>query len=386
MTLWPDTSNVLDLPELLRPLIADCAADADRHGDIPADLHAALRESGAFRLLTPLELGGWEAPLPTTLEVCERFGRIDGSVGLLVWNANFGFVGAVLDDLGTERVWAAGGEPVFANSGMPCVAERVNGGYRVAGHWKIVTGIDRADWLVTVGAVVSADDQTRTDRTAGSEVRLVLIPRDQLQILGSWNVTGMRATRSRDVATEAAFVPQELSAPFDQPSRIDRPLYRGFVPQLVFGRCAAVTLGVAARAIDETVALVRSKRDVGERVSAVTSRTQYLTAKAQAAVDAARLLLMATAGKVQHDDRGTPTTLEHRAAFHAATTHAADVSREALVAMYQLAGSSALYRDNSIEKIFRAGMAIAQHANQSSLFMEAAGRVRFGLDPAVPLF
>jgi indole-3-acetate monooxygenase len=62
------------------------------------------------------------------------------------------------------------------------------------------------------------------------------------------------------------------------------------------------------------------------------------------------------------------------------------VSRQVLVAIYALASSSALYRGNAIERIFRDGMAALQHANHSAPFMEAAGRVRLGKDPGVPFF
>jgi hypothetical protein len=54
--------------------------------------------------------------------------------------------------------------------------------------------------------------------------------------------------------------------------------------------------------------------------------------------------------------------------------------------MYELSSSSALYVGNPIERLFRDGMVALQHANHSAALFEAAGRVRFGLDPAVPLF
>ncbi|MDQ1494725.1 MAG: hypothetical protein QOG69_1208, partial [Actinomycetota bacterium] len=102
---------------------------------------------------------------------------------------------------------------------------------------------------------------------------------------------------------------------------------------------------------------------------------------------AARLLLLSAAESLQTTaERRETVTLEQRALLRAAMTHAAQMSREALVAMYELASSSALYRGNPIERYFRDGMAALQHANQSTQFLEAAGRVRLGLDPGLPLF
>ncbi|MET0705178.1 MAG: acyl-CoA dehydrogenase family protein [Mycobacterium sp.] len=386
MTIPIERTDVVDLPEQLRPAIEAGIADGDRLGDIPVALHDTLRESGAFRLLTPRELGGSETPLTTTLSVYEHFGRIDGSVGLLVWNANFGFIGALLNDTGLAHIWKTGTDPVLANSGVPSTAVPVEGGYRVTGQWKIVTGIHRADWLVVVG-VVSVDGQPRLTASGAPDVRIFVIPTDQVDIRDTWDVTGMRATGSRDAVGDAIFVPSDLAAPLDAPARIDRPLYRGFLPTLVFAGCSAVTLGVAAHAIDETANLVRAKPAMAGGTVADAGRTQYLIAKAKTSVDAARLLLLSAAGDLQNAaEHNTPVTLDMRAALRAAMTHAADVSRVALTDMYQLAGSSALYRSNPIERLFRDGMAATQHANQSAVFMEAAGRVRLGLDPGLPLF
>ncbi|PJK24247.1 acyl-CoA dehydrogenase [Mycobacterium goodii] len=382
MTTHVQTHEVLDIPGSLRASIEASVEEADLLGDIPSGLHDELRKAGAFRLLTPRELGGWAAPLPTTLSVYEQFGRIDGSVGLLVWNTNFGFIGAMLPETGNKRIWGTGVEPVFANSGMPGTATPVDGGFRLSGHWKIVTGIRSATWIVVVGIV--AGDTNGNGQPQAPDVRLFAVPTDQVDIQDTWNVTGLRATGSRDVVIDDVFVPEDLATRLDAPVNTDSPVYRGFIGNLVFGGCAAVTLGIAAHMIEETVTLVRSKASMVGGVVADATRTQYLVAKAQASVDAARLLLLSTAAELA--DAGDQLTLEQRAAHRAAITHAAEVSRAALVDMYNLAGSSALYRTNKIERIFRDGMAATQHANQSALFMEGAGRVRLGMDHGMPLF
>ena len=72
-------------------------------------------------------------------------------MGLLVWNTNFGFVGAMLDPAGVAQIWGDGTEPVFANSGQPGTAEPVDGGYRLSGEWEIVSGIHGADWVILIG-------------------------------------------------------------------------------------------------------------------------------------------------------------------------------------------------------------------------------------------
>ncbi|MFJ5213817.1 acyl-CoA dehydrogenase family protein [Streptomyces sp. NPDC088354] len=376
----------LALPGLLRPAIEAASEEADRRADVPTELYGALRDAGAFRLLTPRALGGSQTPLTTVLKVYEGFGRIDASVAWLVWNANFGFVGALLDESATERIWGREHEPAFANSGMPGTAVPAEGGYRVSGHWRIVSGINAAEWLVAV-VVVLEDGAPRMTAAGTPDVQLCVLGRDQWSVKETWDVSGMRGTGSNDVVVEDAFVPADFLAPLDSPLRIDEPLYRGFLPSLVLPGCTAIVLGIAQAALDETVALVLTKRNSTGATLAESPRTQYVLADSEAALQAARLLLTSAAQTLQDAaERGDTPTLEQRAALRAAMTHAAQVSRRTLVTLYELASSTSLYRGNRLERLFRDGMAALQHANHSALPMEAAGRVRLGMEPGLGLF
>jgi indole-3-acetate monooxygenase len=379
-------SSVLDLPTQLAPAIKAAADEMETRRDLPEKLLHELRDSGAFRLLTPRELGGFEAPLETVLTVYEGFGRLDASAGWVVWNANWGFLGALLDEKGTSRIWADGPEPVFANSGAPGFAVPADGGFRLSGNWKIVSGVNQADWLVVVGVIMEAGSPRLTD--AGTpDVRLFTLRRDQLSIKDTWDVSGMLGSGSNDVVVEDALVPGELVARLDMPARIKRPLYQGFVPALVFPGCTAVVLGVAQAAIDETTALAVSKKTFTGGTLAESAHTQAVIARSEAALQAARLLLLSAAAALDTAGRdAVPVTMDQRAALRAAMSHAALVSREVLVAMYELGSSSSLYRGNSLERLFRDGMVALQHANHSAAFFEAAGRVRFGGDPGMSLF
>jgi alkylation response protein AidB-like acyl-CoA dehydrogenase len=379
-------STLLNLPARLAPSVKAAADEMETGRDLPEELFRELRDSGAFRLLTPRELGGSEAPLETALKVYEGFGRLDASVAWLVWNANWGFLGALLDERGNDRIWGAGPEPVFANSGMPGFAEPTSGGYRLSGNWKIVSGIDRADWLAVVG-VIMEDGGPRLTEAGTPDVRLFTLARDQVSVKDTWNVSGMLGSGSNDVMVEDALVPDELVARFDVPARIDRPLYRGFIPTLVFPGCTAVVLGVAQAAIEETVALAVSKKALTGGTLAESAHTQALIARSEAALRAARLLLLSAAAALDAaGENAEPVTLDQRAALRAAMSHAAQVSRQVLVAMYELGSSSSLYRGNPVERLFRDGMVALQHANHSVAFFAAAGRVRFGMDPGMPLF
>jgi indole-3-acetate monooxygenase len=371
----------------LAPSIKAVTNEIEDRYDLPTALVAELRDAGAFSLLTPRELGGLEAPLTTVLAVYEELSRLDASVAWVVWNANFGFIGALLDDAGIGRIWHRNQPaPVFANAGSPGAAVPAEGGYLVSGNWRIVSGINRADWIVVV-AVVTEGDGPRLTEAGQPEVRLVAVPVGQVTIKQTWDVSGMRGSGSNDVLIEDVFVPEGLSARFDVPPRIDRPLYRGFLPALVLPGCTAVVVGLAAAAIDDVARLALTKKTFTGETLAETPRVQSAIAASQADLDAARLLLLSTARVLQDaGDASTAVTAQQRADLRAAMSHAARVSRRVLVDMYELGGSSPLYKGDALERRFRDGMAALQHVNHSAAAFEHAGRVRFGLTPAMPLF
>ncbi|PWI15845.1 acyl-CoA dehydrogenase [Streptomyces sp. Act143] len=379
-------SDPLLLPERLAASVQAAAEEMEAGRDLPEKLVRELRDSGAFALLTPRELGGLEAPLETVLQVYEGFGRLDASVAWVVWNANWGFLAALLGEEGTARIWADGAAPVFANAGQPGTAVPGEGGYRLSGNWKLVSGINRADWFVAVG-VVMAEGGPRMTEAGTPDVRLFTLPREEVSVEDTWDVTGLRGTGSHTVVVEDAWVPDALVARFDTPPRLQRPLYQRFAPTLVFPGCSAVVLGVAQSAIDATVELARTKSTLTGDPLAQSAHAQRVVARSEAALHAARLLLLSAAATVDAAAMiGRPATLDERAALHTAMCHAAEVSRDVLVAMYELGASSSIYRNNPVERLFRDGMVALQHANHSAPFFEAVGRVRFGFDPGVPLF
>lgn len=384
-SLAPGLLDPREFAERLRSSIERASEEFDRTGAVPAELIAQLRDAGAFRLLTPHEFGGYQATLALALDVYEELGRIDGSIGWLVWNGNFGFIAAYLDTIYAKAIWSGDGEPLFANSAMPGQAEEVDGGYRLTGHWKIVSGIHAAQWLVVVGLVTRGDRRCLVDPGA-PEVRVFVLHRDQIHVNDTWDVTGMRGTGSNDVIADHVFIPSGFTVALDQKPRLNLPLYRTHLPILVFPGCTAVCLGMARKAIDEVVALAITKPTSNGGVLADSPHAQYVIAQSDCALHAAKLLLQSAVTTLQTAaEHSQAPTIEQRASLRAAMSHAAQISRQILVSMYELASSSALYRGNSVERIFRDGMVALQHANHSAQFFEAAGRVRLGRPHGMPL-
>jgi alkylation response protein AidB-like acyl-CoA dehydrogenase len=370
----------------LAPSVAAVASQLAESNEMPEALVRAMRDSGALRLLTPIELGGTEAPLTTVLEVYEELGRIDASVALQVWNSNFGFIGALLSEEGNARIWRDNqSEPIFANGGTPGMAEVDPDGYRVSGTWRMISGIAHADWVVLSTLVTEGGTPRMTEN--GPDFRLVAVPADQVTVKDTWHVSALRATGSNGIVLENVLVPAELAARIDQPARIGRPLYRGFLPSIVVPGPAAIVLGIAASAIDELVELAKTKKTPTGELLAGLPRVQAAIAECDADLRAARELLFSIARRLQlAAEAGTMPEARERAALRAAMSHAAKVSRRVLVTMYELGSSTSLYTGNALERQFRDGMAALQHFNLAADAFVGAGRVRFGLDPEMPFF
>jgi alkylation response protein AidB-like acyl-CoA dehydrogenase len=380
----PDDA-VRQLPEQLRPAIEAAVVEANDLCRLPERLVKQLRDTGAFRLYTPKEFGGWETDLSSALTIYEQFGRVDPSTAWVVWNANFGFLAAMLDPVAAAQVWTPDEEPVFANSGVPGTATPMEGGFRLSGTWPIVSGIDSATWFVPL-AIVHEGDQPRMTPGGQPDIRLVLVPRDQYTIKPAWNVTGLRGSGSNNVTIDNVFVSEEFAVPLEATPRNPSPTYRlGPVP-LVYAGCTAIVLGTAAQAIDELVALARTKQHFG-RPLAQDPRVHAAVARTEVTLQAARELLFSVARRLdrlaEHDE---PIPMELRAQLHGAMAHSANSARQALVTMYELGSSSSIYRDSPIERLHRDGMVALQHANQSSAFFDAVGRVRLGLEHGMPMF
>lgn len=374
-----------DLPEIVRGAVEAGRDEADALRRLPPGLLEALRTAGAFRLSTPRELGGFESSLAGQLEVYERLARVDGAVAWNVWNGNLGFSAALLAPYGVDRIWGGGPDPVIANSARPTgSAVEIDGGFALSGRWDMVSAVDSADWIALFG-IVAQDGSPRMSAHGAPDLRAFYVRRADVTLLDTWDVTGMRGTGSGSVVADGVVVPRDLAVSPFSPPRIDRPLYRIPAFTLASTGCAAVVLGIAAAAVDEVVALAPGKGTdngmLGERGYA-----QSAVSGADAALRAARLLLLATAADVDAAAAAGAVPLGLRGALRGAMCHAATVSREALSAMYALGSSSSLYRGGRLERLFRDGFAAAQHGLLATGHQETAGRIRLGLDPGTPIF
>lgn len=366
----------------LGPPIRDNAAQGERDRSLPAATAKALTEAGLFRLCRPRQLAGLEADPITVIEVVEELARHDGSAA---WCAvNCGIAGVLQSLTAADGVAEIGaGHDVILNgiiapSGR---AVEVDGGYRVTGRWAFVSNCDHCTWLAPSSLVFKGD--TMSTLPTGPEIVMSWIPASDWQIIDTWDTAGLRATGSHDIEVSDVFVPTHRTIPVPLPDPVPSgALFRFPVVGLWSAGLAAVALGVAQTAIDETIRLAETKTPFGT-TSTLANRatTQVAVCEALATVRSARALLVEEASRmwqrVQAEASVTPAQV---GALRIAATHATAAAANAVDAMYTAAGGSAVFVSNPLQRCLRDVHMITQHHFVAPPTYEMIGKIVLGVE------
>jgi alkylation response protein AidB-like acyl-CoA dehydrogenase len=362
--------------ESLTPMIREACADVDRTRVLPPEVVDALRDVGVFRLLATRESGGDETDPVTFLRVVEASSYADGSVGwcVLIGGCYAAFTG-MLPAAGAAAVFE---DPATITAGAfrpDGVAVEVDGGYRVSGRWTLGSGSSHATWYIG-GCVVLRDGGPVIGPLGLPLVREVFFPGDVVEVVDTWDSTGLRGTASHDYQVSDVFVPAERTMWFQEPPTCDRPLYH-MPPVAMFCTCiGAVPLGIARHAVDEFRAVATAKTPtLSQSVLADRSTAQLTLGKAHAMVNAGRAYLVAALGdlwaKVQDGHR---PTLADRGELWLAATHAAHAALDAINLLYTTAGASSVYARCALDRCLRDARTAAQHIATQESNYELAGR------------
>jgi alkylation response protein AidB-like acyl-CoA dehydrogenase len=257
------------------------------------------------------------------------------------------------------------------------VATPEGDGYRVSGRWSLVSGCELAEWWMLL---------CRIEGEPPGE-RFVFVRAAEGRILDTWHVGGLRGTGSHDVVVEDVHVPASHTLfPSDGPT-LDGAL--GRVPIIVnlAADFAAQTLGMARAALEEVTQMARTRitpgpaPDLRDRPAAQAGVPLHA-----AAVDAARSHLHRCVAALwdRASAGGDPDPGEIADGF-AASQHAVDVARRCVESMFAAAGTRALYEDHPLERAHRDLHAMLRHVVAQPLWLEEAGRIRFGLPTQNPL-
>ena len=377
------THPVLAAARDLGPQIRARSAEIEALGTLPPDLVDSIRPTGAFRQCVPDDLGGPGVTAAESLKVFEEFAYHDGSVGWCVAIASTTSVlASYLPDPHAGDLF---GDPGAIGGGFVVPRGRavpVDGGLRVSGRWQWGSGVKHCTTIGGGCLVVGADGRPEP-RPDGLAAPFVFMDPDDVELIETWDVTGLAGTGSVDFEARDVFVPEGRWVQMVPARPVRENVWSRFsFFGLLASGVAAVAVGIARRSIDELVELAGAKKPQGStRTLAGRAATQAEVAQSEARLASAWTLLLDEVDHTFQDARaGRTSTIDQRRRIRLAATHATQTAADAAASMFRTAGGAAVYRTSPIQRCFRDTAVAAQHAMVAPRTMETLGRMRLGLD------
>ncbi len=371
--------EVLSVARSIAPAIREAGDEAERMRQCPPRIVDLLHESRLFDMILPEKYGGLQESIPTMVRVLEELAVADASIAWVVGIANgTSIIAAHMDEsvaasMFVPRAVAGGAQAPWGK------AVRVDGGFRVTGRWPFASGCNHCTMLVA-GSMVAQPDGAPAPFP---EYRMAVFPIEEVEIIDTWHVSGLRGTGSHDMKVDDVFVPEERMLAFNlAPPLIDAPTYRypalGFLALTI----SPIPLGIARRAIDELLALAGGKTpmNIGSKL-AERPLTQYEIGRAEAILRSARAWMYEVMDEIWAKAvAGDEITPRDRALVRAACAHAALESLRAVEIAYTLGGGSSIYEGSVLQRCLRDAHAATQHVMLAPPNYEPAGRALLGLD------
>lgn len=365
------------------------SAEIEELRRLPRDLVDRLIDTGVFRLWVARCYGGREGTVQELADAIALAAYHDGSTG---WCVMIGGTTALNSGhLAPDAAQLIYGDPRAVTGGFGRPAGRAvadGSGLRVSGTWQWGSGTSHCTWIG--GGVRIVDEAGEPARLAdGTAAPFVYFERDDVELADNWQVAGLRGTGSVDYSVRDAYVPagRWTSLGGGAAPVVDSPLYRFSLLGALAVGVASVTVGLAARAIDELVALGTKRPDASSKTLAERAPIQADLARADAEWRAARAFLHDTVAQCWEAAATTgEMTDEHKRLLRAAANHAVERCVAVVDTCYLQAGGTAVFTSSPLQRVFRDVHTATQHAMTAPRMWEPLGRLLFGLPTSTAQF
>jgi alkylation response protein AidB-like acyl-CoA dehydrogenase len=367
-----DRLDWLSLAESLGNQFAEREAEADENDRFVADHIVRLKSSGLVAAGVPTELGGGGASLSDLCAVLRILGRYSSSTALAFsmhthqvmvptwrWHHQKAPVEGLLKRVATEQIVliSSGGADWLQSSGT---ATKVEGGFLVTARKGFASGVPAGNLLMTSAVYQDPED--------GSTVLHFALPLNAqgISVEPTWQAMGMRGTGSHDVVLSNVFVPDAAITLRREQGKWHFIFH--LISMIAIPLIYSVYVGVA-ESVRERAIQMAIKRRTDEHLC-------YMVGGLDNELTAAKLALqhmISTAIVSQPGFETTNQIMTGRTLVAKAVLNVADLAME-------IAGGSAFYRKQGLERLFRDLQGVRYHPLREEVQRKLSGQLAFGWD------
>jgi len=377
------THEVLQAARQIGPEIAARADEIEQARGLPLDLVDRIRDTGAFRMFVPGDLGGPNVDAWESLQVLEELAYHDGAAGWCsMISSTTSLLASFLPDRFAKEIY---GNPSTITGGFAQptgTAVPVDGGLRVSGRWAWGSGTRHCNWIGGGCRIVNESGEP-TPRDDGLAAPFVFFAANDVSFIDNWHVSGMAGTGSGDYEVTDVFVPEGRWVQLGRTAPVrENSLSRFSFFGLLACGVASCSIGLGRRSIDELITMAATKTpQSSRRTLAERPQIQSDVAAAEAKLAAAWALMQQTvADSWASAQAGVDPTTEQKRQLRLSATHATQTAAEVTESMYKAGGGAAVYKTSQLQRTFRDAYVTTQHAMVAPRTLEMVGRLRLGLD------
>jgi 3-hydroxy-9,10-secoandrosta-1,3,5(10)-triene-9,17-dione monooxygenase len=360
-------TNLLGRARALAPKLRERSYATNKAGQIPAETIEDFWDFKLNYLLRPKKFGGPAMRPDEAFAAGFELGRGDGSAAW-VWSVMLihdlfvaHFPGEFQQEYwGKDRTLSASS---FLPHGKPTPA---NGGVRVSGKWSFCSGVDKADWLfLGVFFGPPSGDAPMPD------IRYIMVPKGDYQIIDDWEVMGLRGTGSKSVVIDDKFVPnhrivshKEMSDATSPGSRLHAdPVYHAPIWSFVPFTISAPACGIAQGALESFVDEMKVRDDSFAHSPLSKKPGMHArVAEASAMIDSGDLLYKRSYREtIDKILAGEVPSLEFRARSRRDQGYCVKQAKAAVGLLVDAVGGRGLFESNHVQCSFRDLQAVSGH-------------------------
>ena len=365
-----DAEKILSNIQALRPFLQARGSEIEELRRIPDDILDAIRQTGAFRMMTPRSWGGAEMNPMQLNEALEELAMGNAAAAWCVMiQTDSGQYSGLLDQSVARQIYS---DPDMTTSNVIRAAgraQKVDGGYLVNGRWPFASGCLHTDWFAG-GCHIFDGVRVVLDEQGQPLHKMIIARREDFIIHDTWYTTGLRGTGSNDIEAKNLFIPEERMFGFDKQSH-EGALY--LWPSILCAKMPGVVLGIARSAIEAATESMRSKKVKSEFVALAIADAQTLYASARAYVHQS----LEVAWK--RLETGNLPNEQERVGVFLARANAFQASRAAVQLVFDAVGGPAVYgKKTPLERHLRDLTTACQHTFGQRKAQIAAGELMLG--------